>query len=236
MICHDDVIKWNIFRVTGPLCGEFTGHRWIPRTEVQWRGALIFSLICAWINGWVNNGEAGDLRRHRPHYDVTVMFGCDAPVLSTECLTRVTAPELRSASNHHQLDCWFSSLFDLATKKTSKVHITWSLWGESTGGFPSRRPCHAGRVYISWYLIGIHNTSQWRHNGRDGVSNHQPHDCLLNRLFGRISKKTSKLRVTGLCAENSPWTGEFPAEMASNAENVFIWWRHHELPHLPWSN
>ena len=45
---------------------------------------------------------------------------------------------------------------------------------------------------------------QWRHNERDGVSNHQPHDCLLNRLFGRRSKKTSKLCVTGLCAGNSP--------------------------------
>ena len=67
----------------------------------------------------------------------------------------------------------------------------------------------------------------WRHNGQGGVSNHQPHDCLLNRLFGCISKKTSKLRVTGLCAGNSPGTGEFPAQMASNAENVSIWWRHH---------
>ena len=66
-----------------------------------------------------------------------------------------------------------------------------------------------------------------RHNDRDSVSNHQPHDCLLNRLFRRRSKKTSKLRVTGLCAVNSPGTGEFPAQMASNAENVSIWWRHH---------
>ena len=67
----------------------------------------------------------------------------------------------------------------------------------------------------------------WRHNGHDGVSNHQPHECLLNRLFRRKSKKTSKLRVTGLCVGNSPGTGEFPAQMASNAENVSIWWRHH---------
>ena len=45
----------NIFRVTGHLCGEFTGHRWIPRGHKgQWRGALVFSLISAWINGWVN--------------------------------------------------------------------------------------------------------------------------------------------------------------------------------------
>ena len=68
---------------------------------------------------------------------------------------------------------------------------------------------------------------RWRHNGHDGVSNHQPHHCLLNRLFGCRSKKTSKRRVTGLCAGNSPGTSEFPAQMASNAEKVSIWWRHH---------
>ena len=60
---------------------------------------------------------------------------------------------------------------------------------------------------------------QWRHNGCDAVSNHQPYNCLLNSLFKRRSKKTSELRVIGLC--------EFPAQMASNAENVSIWWRHH---------
>ena len=71
-------------------------------------------------------------------------------------------------------------------------------------------------------------TLRWRHNERDSVPNHQPHDCLFNRLFRRRSKITSKLRVTGLCAGNSPGTGEFPAQMASYAENVSIWWRHHE--------
>ena len=50
---------------------------------------------------------------------------------------------------------------------------------------------------------------------------------LLSRLIRRRSKKTSKIRVNGLCAGNSPQTGEFPAQMASNAENVSIWWRHH---------
>ena len=70
---------------------------------------------------------------------------------------------------------------------------------------------------------------RWRHNDHAGVSNHQSHGCLLNRLFRRKSKKTSKLRVTGHCAGNSPGTGEFPAQMASYAENVSIWWRHHAL-------
>ena len=72
------------------------------------------------------------------------------------------------------------------------------------------------------------STLQWRHNGHDNVSNHQPHGCLLKRLFRRRSKKTSKLRVTGLCAGNPPVTGEFPTQMASNAENASIWWRHHD--------
>ena len=54
--------------------------------------------------------------------------------------------------------------------------------------------------------------------GLDIVSNHQSHDCLLDRLFRRRSKKTSKLHVTGLCAGNSPGTGQFPAQRASNAE------------------
>ena len=54
-------------------------------------------------------------------------------------------------------------------------------------------------------------------------------DCLLNRLLRRRSKKTSNIRVTGLCQGNSPMTGEFPAQMASNAKNVTIWSRHHDL-------
>ena len=65
---------------------------------------------------------------------------------------------------------------------------------------------------------------QWRYNDRDGVSNHRRLDCLLNGLFRYRSKKTSKLRVTGLYDGNSPVTGVFPAQSASN---VSIWWRHH---------
>ena len=64
-----------------------------------------------------------------------------------------------------------------------------------------------GPVPYTWW-----QSLQWRHNGPDDVSNHQPHDCLLNRLFRHRPKKTSKLRVTGLCAGNSPVTGEFPAQ------------------------
>ena len=100
-----------------------------------------------------------------------------------------------------------------------------------------------GRIYAKGtkdiYVIKLYETSdmvlcpgivekvemalQWRHNGHISVSNHQPDDCLLKCLFSRRSKKTPKLRITGLCAGNSPGTGEFSAQMASNAENACIW-------------
>ena len=72
-ILHDDVIKWKHFPRYWPFV------RGIHRSPVnsphkgQWCGPLMFTLICVWINDWVNNREAGDLRRYRAHYDVTVM-------------------------------------------------------------------------------------------------------------------------------------------------------------------
>ena len=75
----------------------------------------------------------------------------------------------------------------------------------------------------------LKSSLQWRHNEHNDVSNHQPHDCLLNGLFRHKWKKTSKLRVTGLCEGNSPVTGEFPAHWANNTENVPIWWPHHVI-------
>ena len=71
---HDDVIKWKHFPRYWPFV---RGIHWSPVNsphKAQWRGALMFSLICVWINGWVHNREAGDLRRHRARYDVTVMI------------------------------------------------------------------------------------------------------------------------------------------------------------------
>ena len=73
-VMHDDVIIWKHFPRNWPFV------RGIHRSPVnspykgQWRGALVFCLICAWINGWVNNGEAGDLRRHYAHCDVIEMW------------------------------------------------------------------------------------------------------------------------------------------------------------------
>ena len=103
-------------------------------------------------------------------------------------------------------------------RKTSKLRVTGLCVGNSpaTGEFPTQRASNAEN-----------GSTLWRRNGNGGVSKHQPHHCLLNCLFGCRSKKTSKLPITGPCAGNSQGTGEFPAQMASNAENVSIWWRHH---------
>ena len=110
------------------------------------------------------------------------------------------------------------SQYDLDTsnelKHLSTGWIRYPLFAAVTGIYPHLAPQYP---------------LQWRHNGRDGVSNHLRLGCLLNRLFRCRSKKTSKIRVTGLCGGNSPVTGEFPSQRASIADNVSIWWRHHAM-------
>ena len=115
---HDDVIKLKHFTRYWPFV------RGIHRSPVnsphkgQWRGALMFSLICAWINGWVNNGEAADLRRHRTHYDVIVMT-----LLTLKRKSQVKWP--------HPKWCWgllikytkLANVGTMSTIDTSKVYL-----------------------------------------------------------------------------------------------------------------
>ena len=82
---HDDVIKWIHFPRYWPFVRGIHQSPVNSPHKGQWRGALMFSLICTWINGWVNNGEAGDSRHHRSHYDVTVM----SPSMSDSILAAV---------------------------------------------------------------------------------------------------------------------------------------------------
>ena len=77
---------------------------------------------------------------------------------------------------------------------------------------------------------------RWRHNDHDCVSNHQPYDCLLNRLFRRKSKKTSKLRVTGLCVGNSPGPVNSPHKGPVTRkmfpfDDVIMWYNHIPMKH-----
>ena len=94
-----------------------------------------------------------------------------------------------------------------------------------------KEPGHLRLYYWSNYpgtFLFQYQILQRRHNERDGVSNYRRLDCLLNRLFWRRPKKTSKLCVTGFYDWNPPVTSGFPSQRASNAENDSIWWCHHE--------
>ena len=96
----------------------------------------------------------------------------------------------------------------------------------SDNGFPVTNRYFNARLNNT--ILHIASTAfGWRHNGSDGVPNHRRLDCLPNRLYRRRSKKTPKLRVTGLCEGNPPVTGGFLSQRVSNAENVSILWRHH---------
>ena len=97
-LCHDDVIKWKRFPRYWPFVrGIHRGPVNSPH-KGQWRGALVFSLICVWINGWVNNREAGDLRGYPAHYDVTVMV-----------MFRTGSNLSRYCSYHFSWPRWFSA-------------------------------------------------------------------------------------------------------------------------------
>ena len=109
----------NIFCVTGPLWGEFTADWWIPLTKGQckgqWRGPLVFSLICAWINGWVNNREAGDLRHHRAHCDIIVM-----PIRTPERFAYISTNHLATCVfRYARFDCEYWNGYD--NNKTTVV-------------------------------------------------------------------------------------------------------------------
>ena len=123
---------------------------------------------------------------------------------------------------------WPPILHPVKTITTGATALTETTIWTQIGRRGPPHQCSQPVILQGWMPVRIDDTLQWRHNELDGVSNHQPHDCSLNRLFRHRSKKISKLRVTGLCEGKSPVTGEFPAQRASNAKNVSIWWRHRE--------
>ena len=130
----------------------------------------------------------------------------------------------KSSSNWHVINqdqCKTSGFFFLEKGQRPEF---WLILGSKVA---QKWASEAHILHTSKSTYNEHVSLRWHHNERDSVSNHQPHDCLLNRLFRHRSKKTLKLRVTGLCVGNSPGTGEFPTQMASYAENISIWWRHH---------
>ena len=218
----------------------------------QWRGVLMFSLICVWINGWVNNREAGDLRRYRAHYDVTVMIH-----ICQDCFTGTGSTVRFLQCQWSNWPIWVTISYE-ATQCKRFPHYCPFL-EESTrviGGFAGQKPYSAnicGFLYcwseqdsqqtvgllIVWNVMmlrwhqcdgqeRIGFTLHWRHNDRVGVSNQRRLDCLLSRLF-KHRPKAPKHRVDGLYEGNPPVTDQFPSQSAGNAENASNWWRHHVI-------
>ena len=114
---HDDFIKWKHFPRYWPFV---LGIHWSTVNSThkgQWRGTLMFSLIYVWTNGWVNNREAGDLRRHHAHCGVTVM-------IIAWSLFRTRLSELNGLKYYH---------FGYFFKENIKAPRHWPLCGEFTG-------------------------------------------------------------------------------------------------------
>ena len=104
--CHDDVIKWKHFpRNWTFVWGIHRSPVNLPHNR-RWLGASMFSLVCAWINGWVNNRGAGDLMRHSAHYDVIVMSWYVA--ISLPHHDDSSSPGAREVPSYQQSSCWFS--------------------------------------------------------------------------------------------------------------------------------
>ena len=109
VILHDDVIKWKHFPGYRPLVRGIHRRPVNSPHKGQWRGALLFSLICAWIKGWVNNGDA-DFRRHRAHYDVIVIWQLqmrsnDGRWLQEHRVLRITSGTVAYSVKLHIVGC-----------------------------------------------------------------------------------------------------------------------------------
>ena len=101
---HDDVIKWKHFPRNWPFVRGIHRSPVISPHKGQWRGALMYYLICAWTNGWANNREAGDLRRHHAQYDVKVMNS--SLIIGCWCaysVEHVLKPQKQASDQHGKL-------------------------------------------------------------------------------------------------------------------------------------
>ena len=178
----------------------------------QWRRALMFSLICAWINSWLNNREAGDLRSHRAHYDVIVML-MNFHQISLKYYPRGTCDNktemvlviLLRWTSDMSLPCLMLTMIQdvqyihyimraIASQITSLTIVYSTVYSDAD----QRKHQSSASLAFVW---GIH---RWPVNFSQ-AARHWP-----------------------LCGEFTG-TGEFPAQMASIAENVSIWWSHHEI-------
>ena len=219
----------SISRVTGPLCGEFTGYRWIHLTK-----DIDAELWCIL---WSAPEQTFELTIETPVFATPLrslwrhcneVHDISRPVSlgGHKLIGLIFIPAWIINYIHHEV--WDAFIYPFPNFNGAVVHSRkWILKVSSAEYwvFFSRPQCV--NISKSWYSVGHDNASQWRHNERDGVSDHRRLHCLFICWFRRRSKKTSRVRVTGLCAGNSPVAGKCFHLMTSS-------WHTQEQWH--WSN
>ena len=187
----------NIFRVTGHLCGEFTGSRWIPHTKASDAELWFFYLRLnkrlskqSW--GWWFETLSCPLWRHCNVLKKYWLSHCPSDYSECVCL---------------------SASYGLYAGWCPVLETVFRITGPFMRGIhrsPLSSPHKGPIMQWSWREVSlIWNSLQWCHNQRDDVPNHQRLDCLLDCLFRRRSKKTSKLCVTDLCEGNHWWPVDY---------------------------
>ena len=165
---HGDVIKWKHFPRNWPFSQRIHRSPVNSPHKGQWRGALRFSLICAWISDWVNNREAGDLRRYRAHCDVIVMVICNTALISPSKWLPAIPP-----NNSHNFSCVEIINDDLMTSVTSLIKydltlphecpkVAWSL-EMSCGWKVSNMASHCGPTLKRLVMVPT-LCLLWRHH------------------------------------------------------------------------
>ena len=184
ILSHDDVIKWNHFPGYWPFVLGIHRSPVNSPHKGQWRGALMFSLICTRISGWVNNGEAGDLRRHRAHYDVIIMGHWD----------------VISVSNNILLKCVNKGIHSTHVSQAWPCKVSWILVIITSAPIPYM---HQRQYMVSYTLA----SPWWRHKmetfsallalraGNSTVTGEFPSQRPVTRSFGvlfdlRLSKQS----------------------------------------------
>ena len=110
----------NIFRHTGHCAGNSPVTCEFPAHKGKWRGTLMFSLICAWTNSWLNNREAGDLTRHRAHYDVTLIVYSVPSICYKEAHEELTTGLITAETKHE-----FSNIYSHMNQALASVNMLW---------------------------------------------------------------------------------------------------------------
>ena len=176
VLYHDDVIKWKHFPRYWPLERGFHRSSLNSPNKGQWRGALMFSLICTWINGLVNNREAGDLRRKRAHHDVTVIRTLASHINhSTVCANSVLKNDRKwniflcfVTYIHHvkvytMVQCFYTVLNSIyivgcggAARNFKSTLTHWPLWNLNETDFSDWWLKHLLWNWPNMYVTGLH--------------------------------------------------------------------------------